>query len=121
MSAALFQARRAGWKIQFVVDDQEVFNIDLVVIQQRPDGLTAVVHEHRWPRQDAVPSENLRPANLRRQPRLLPEPQAGVAGLHLTEQPVQKPKPGIVPGLAVLASRITETDYQEKFRQTQLP
>jgi len=44
---------------------------------------------------------------------LRPKSNIGPVGIDISLQDVQKPKPGIVPGLAVFGPRITEAYNQE--------
>lgn len=48
VSSPLFQTYRAGWQIQFVVGDEDIFRVDLVKTGQRSDALATSVHEGQW-------------------------------------------------------------------------
>jgi hypothetical protein len=45
IATALFQADTAGWKVKFVVDDENFFGRDFVKIGQRRYRLAGAIHE----------------------------------------------------------------------------
>jgi hypothetical protein len=113
MTTAHFQSCGAGWQIQFIVNNQNISWRYAQKFRQSTHRLTTAIHEGGWFLQTAVITVQGATPDLGMETRL--GSQRAMTG---TREFVDEPEPGIVPGLVVFGTGITQSNDELYLRQT---
>lgn len=108
--APKLESRDARVEIQFVVSHEDLISHDLQKPRDRPNRMSAAVHEgHGLDQMDGLPPR-LRGSDIG-----LPAGFVSESHAQSSSPFVHEPKPGVVPGLAVLTARVSQPDHQPQW------
>ena len=105
VATALFETRRTRRQIQLIMDDQNLATRNPEESGQRCHRPATAVHERRGFLQAAVVALELAAADIGMELCLVVQATAMVVG-----KPVNKPEPGVMPGLCIFRPGVAQTD-----------
>ncbi len=104
VTAAAFQPGRTGRQVEFVMDHEDLANLDFIETGDGGDCLTTEIHERIRFQQPDIFTIDARFCSLTVKFAFRTQ-----IGMHCMRKFIYKPEPGIMPGLLVFGAGITET------------
>ena len=105
VAATAFESCGAGRQVQFIVHDQNLCRGNAQEIGQGTDRLPAAVHEGGWLLHAEIPALQAAARDVGMETRLVARTAAAGRG-----QLIDEPEPGIVPGLCVFRTGVSQSD-----------